>query len=405
MAFTSDELAAIARLEQYNTGTYHAVTNEYGLGGIGYRGEGDFEGNWDRCVTDIALISTAITREAATVSDNSDELDAIYNNIANINTLAGIDEDVTTLAAISGNVTTAAGIAAAITAVANASAAVIIVSDNIAAVNSAADNMAAIIAAPTEAAAAAAARDAAETYRDQTAAIVTSSQFPVATTTGTGDAYVADFDPNIVIADGAAFRLNLHTANTVVDPVLTLDGVEYDLVRDTAGNGFGIGEMPTGFTGIFYYESTTGDVVLANAQKVKWFMDVNLNSKRRFNEADYKQFVIDGEVSDTEADKYPVLFRAMRPMRLVSDDLLLLEGTCTFTWYKISGGTETAIPFGVGADVERDVTDTGTDETINNGGDAYIDLAAGDYLAYTITDAAAAVTLTASIYAIEDFVA
>lgn len=71
MAFTSDELDALARLAEYNSDTYNVSTNPYGLGGKGYKQnpETGFVGNWQRTTEDIATMANAIIREAQALYD------------------------------------------------------------------------------------------------------------------------------------------------------------------------------------------------------------------------------------------------------------------------------------------------------------------------------------------------
>ena len=90
MAFTSDELDALARLAEYNSETYNVSTNPYGLAGKGYKAnpETGFVGNWQRTTEDIAIMTTAILRETTALYDlaatKADEAEQSAEDAANV---------------------------------------------------------------------------------------------------------------------------------------------------------------------------------------------------------------------------------------------------------------------------------------------------------------------------------
>ena len=241
-------------------------------------------------------------------------------------------------------------------------------------------------------------RDEAETFKDQAAASAASTQFPVATTTGTGAAYVADFTPDLTITDGAAFRLNLHTANTSATPTIAIDGTTYDLVRDHEGGAFAIGEMPNGFTGIFYYEAALGDIVLVNAQKEKWFVNVNANGNELNNLRGYQRQITYRDSVSAVADKFAIRFKNATRLHNVFPELQ--AGTGDFV---LSHNGTTDITFGASPSATVSVTTTGSEVAVNHGGNAYYDFSAGDTLEITTSNLAGAVTLTIDLDTTENY--
>ncbi len=95
--------------------------------------------NVNTVANDLNEAISEIETAALDLQETTSEIDVVANNIANVNTVGGIDANVTTVAGISGNVTTVAGIASDVSSVAGINAAVSAVnsnSSNINAVNS-----------------------------------------------------------------------------------------------------------------------------------------------------------------------------------------------------------------------------------------------------------------------------
>tara|TARA_B100000989_G_scaffold296912_1_gene281210 strand:+ start:350 stop:1342 length:993 start_codon:yes stop_codon:yes gene_type:complete len=122
-------------------------------------------------------------------------------------------------------------------------------------------------------------RDEAETFRDQAASSVAAAQYPVVTTGGTGAAYTANFDPDLVVVDGAAFRLNIHAAN-LAQPTLAVDGgTAKELVRNNFGDAIEANELPNGSIAVVHYESTLDKYVVLGLQDKRWRVDVDADGK------------------------------------------------------------------------------------------------------------------------------
>ena len=95
--------------------------------------------NVNTVANDLNEAISEIETAALDLQEATSEIDVVAANIANVNTVGGIDANVTTVAGISGNVTTVAGIASDVSSVAGINAAVSAVnsnSSNINAVNS-----------------------------------------------------------------------------------------------------------------------------------------------------------------------------------------------------------------------------------------------------------------------------
>lgn len=128
----------------------------------------------DDDVSAVAAIDTAVSDVAAIDSN----VTTVAGIAANVTTVAGISSNVTTVAGISSNVTTVAGISANVTTVAGVSSAVTTNATNISSINTNATNIVAIQNASTNASnaassasAAQSAQAAAEAARDQTLAV------------------------------------------------------------------------------------------------------------------------------------------------------------------------------------------------------------------------------------------
>jgi hypothetical protein len=90
-------------------------------------------------------------------------------------------------------------------------------------------------------------RDEAELARDQAIAAAVSSDFPFGVTTGTGSAYVLEFDPERVLANGSAFRVGFHAA-PLAGATLKIDDNDAKLLSDVNGgeikpDAFGAGHV------------------------------------------------------------------------------------------------------------------------------------------------------------------
>lgn len=325
MPFTTPEQEAITRLETYNSNAYNASTNPYGLGGVGYKRNPatGFQGNWRNTTVDIALIADAIARIA-------DEVD-----------------------------TATAGIGAAVTAAETAQG---LAED----AQEASED----------------ARDQTLIYRDQTAAIVAGAQFPVGTATGDGTDYSVDISPDFVVTDGAAIRINLNTANTISDPTVTVDGVEYDLYRDTDGVAdFGIGELPNGMMLLCYYEATLGGLVALNVQKRVWYGNVNANGRELHNLAARGQIAWRENVTAVDGKFVGIVEEAMR-WQVIRPQVS--SGTLDFTIYK--NGVE--ITFDDSGETDTITADntSGTLYDVEEGGDGYIDFDIGDEITLDVAN-------------------
>jgi hypothetical protein len=134
----------------------------------------------DDDVSDVAAIDANVT----TVAGIAANVTTVAGIAANVTTVAGIAANVTSVAGNATNINTVAGISAAVTAVAADATDIGTVSTNIASVNSAATNMAAIIAAPTEAANAAASALAADASADAAAVSAATINLPSASGQG-----------------------------------------------------------------------------------------------------------------------------------------------------------------------------------------------------------------------------
>lgn len=129
-----------------------------------------------------------------------------------------------------------------------------------------------------------AARDTAIAARDVAVAAAVSSDFPFATTAGTGSAYTVDLTPNAVIGDGFAIRLNFHTA-CANNPTLRFDGgTVYALVdglnRTTGGayRTLDAGDIFIGMNLVVMFDSVANQFVIVGGFPIyKLSRDLDMN--------------------------------------------------------------------------------------------------------------------------------